>query len=90
MGTTYYTSTPITTATTTLIKTGQGVFGGIEVFGGTTGTITVYDNTAASGKKLADFDTTNAISPTYMQQAGFSRGLTVVTSAATKINVLWK
>ena len=90
MGNTIYTSTPITTATTTVIKTGQGQYGGIEVLGGTTGTITVYDNTSATGKKLADFDTTNAINPTYIQNSGFSVGLTVVTSAATKINVLWK
>lgn len=90
MGNTIYTSTPITTATTTLIKTGQGIFGGVEVLGGTTGTIKVYDNTSGSGKLLADFDTTNTINPTYAQNAGFSIGLTVVTSAATKVNILWK
>jgi len=90
MGNTIFNSTPITTATTTLIKTGQGIFGGIEVFGGLTGTITVYDGVTATGTKLADFDTTVAISPTYIQNSGFKVGLTVVTSAATKINVLWK
>lgn len=90
MGNTLYNATPITTAATTVIKTGRGTFGGIQVQGGLTGTITVYDNTSAAGKVLANFDTTVAISPTYEFHAGFSVGLTVVTSAATKITVLWK
>jgi hypothetical protein len=90
MGDTRYNSTPITTATTTVVKTGTGIFGGIQVQGGTTGTITVYDNTSASGKVIANFDTTVAIAPTYMFNTGVSIGITVVTSAATKITVLWK
>jgi hypothetical protein len=90
MGQIKYNSTPITTAATTVVKTGTGVFGGIQVQGGTTGTITVYDNTSAAGKVIANFDTTLAIAPTYMFETGVSIGITVVTSAATKITVLWK
>lgn len=90
MGLNRYNSTPITTATTTLVKTGTGTFGGIQVQGGTTGTVTVYDALSATGKQIATFDTTNAIAPTYMFNTGVSIGITVVTSAATKITVLWK
>lgn len=89
MGNTIYNGTPISTATTTLIKKGQGVFGGIVVQGGATGTIIVYDNIAASGKIIASFDTTVALAQ-YPFDEAFSIGCTVVTSAATKITVRWK
>lgn len=80
------TSTYIITATTTTIKTGAGVLHSITVEGGTAGTITVYDNTAASGTKLADFSSTNALA-TYLLDVAFATGLTVVTSAATSLTV---
>jgi len=51
----------IATATTTTIKSGAGFLHRITVSGGTTGAIIVYDNTAASGTKIIDFDTTNAL-----------------------------
>ena len=90
MGNTIFNNTPITTAATTLIKTGQGIFGGFDVQGGLTGTITVYDNIVASGKVIANYDTTNAIAPPYEYNTAFTIGCTVVTSAATKLTVLWK
>ena len=81
--------TAISTATTTVIRTGAGVLDRIIVTGGTTGTIVIYDNVAASGTKIADFDTTNALA-NYVFNAAFATGLTIITSAATKITVIWR
>lgn len=79
-------ATYISTATTTVVKTGAGLLHTITVQGGTTGTIIGYDNTAASGTILFSFDTTVALA-TYTFDVSFAVGLTVVTSAATKLTV---
>jgi hypothetical protein len=81
------TPTYISTATTTTCKSGSGVLGRIVVQGGTTGTIIIYDNTAGSGTIIASFDTTNALA-SYVFNASFATGCTVVTGAATKLTVL--
>lgn len=79
-------ATYISTATTTVVKTGAGLLHTIVVQGGTTGTIIGYDNTAASGTILFSFDTTVALA-TYTFDISFAIGLTVVTSANTKLTV---
>lgn len=79
-------ATYISTATTTVCKTGAGLLHTITVTGGTAGTIVVYDNTAASGTILASFSSTNALA-TYTFNVSFSIGLTVVTSAATLVTI---
>ena len=79
-------ATYISTATTNVVKTGAGLLHTIVVQGGTTGTIIGYDNTAASGTILFSFDTTVALA-TYTFDVSFAVGLTVVTSAATKLTV---
>jgi hypothetical protein len=84
-----YSYATITTATTTTVKSGAGFLHRIVVTGGTTGTIVIYDNTAASGTKIADFDTTNAIA-SYEFNVSYTTGLTIVTSAATKITVSYR
>lgn len=81
-----HTSTYISTATTTTIKTGAGILHTITVNGGTAGTVIVYDNTAGSGTIIASFDSTNALA-TYTLNVAFTTGLTIVTGAATKITV---
>lgn len=81
-----FTPTYISTATTTNIKTGTGLLHTLVVQGGTAGSIIVYDNTAASGTILASFDSTNALQ-TYTFDCTLNIGLTVVTSAATKLTV---
>lgn len=82
-------STYISTATTTTIKTGAGLLHTIVVNGGTAGTIIVYDNTAASGTIIASFDSTNALA-TYILNAKFTTGLTIITAAATKLTVTYR
>lgn len=79
----------ISTATTTTVKTGAGHLHSVVVNGGTAGTIIGYDNTAASGTILFSFDSTNALN-TYMFDVAFSTGLTIITSAATKLSVSYR
>ena len=79
----------ISTAATTTVKSGAGFFHLMTVGGGTAGTIIIYDNTVASGDIIASFDSTNAIA-TYGFNISFSTGLTIVTSAATKLTVSYR
>lgn len=81
--------TYISTATTTTVKSGSGFLHTITVNGGTAGTIICYDNTAGSGTIIASFDSTNALN-TYQFNVSFGTGLTIVTSAATKITVAYR
>lgn len=80
--------TPISTGTTTLVCTGACTLNGIVVTGGTTGTIKIYDALTATGTPKYDFDTTNTIA-SYTMNASFATGITIVTSAATKLSVSW-
>lgn len=89
MADTYFNSTLISTATTTLVKTGKGVLGSLIVNGGTAGTIKIYDGIDATGTLIADFDSTNALN-TYKFNRGVKVGICVVTGAATKATVTWK
>lgn len=80
------TGTYISTATTTVVKTGAWVLHTLVVQWGTAGTIIGYDNTAASGDIVFSFDSTNALN-TYTFNRELAIGLTIVTSAATKLTV---
>ena len=79
-------TTAITTATTTLVKSGAGVVGSISNAGSaTTGTITVYDSLTASGKKL--WSGTVALGGVVALGMPCAIGITVVTAAADTIAV---
>lgn len=86
--------TNIAGAATTVIKTGPGVLIGIQVNKAVaSGVITVYDNTAGSGTKIATI--TNPATLLHSQieleyEVKFSTGLTIVTSAADDITVIWR
>lgn len=80
--------TSISTGVTTLVATGTCTLHTITVTGGTTGTIKVYDALTATGTAKIDFDTTNALA-TYTFDIAFATGMTIVTSAATKLTVSW-
>ena len=86
----------ISTATTTVIPCGPGVFGGVNVVtAGTGSAITIYDNTAASGNLLAPAAaaTTAVGQPAnvFLPPTGIAlqKGLTIVTtgSPAAVVNV---
>lgn len=78
--------TRITTATTTLVKTGAGIMAGIFVEAALTGTVTVYDALTAVGTPpwILPAGTVAGFHPFPWQ---FGVGCTVVTSAADRISV---
>lgn len=87
-----YTYNAISTATTTLVKTGAGFVHTISIVGGTLGAITVYDNTTATGTAIIPTFTPTATlpCPPIILDASFATGLTIVTAAATIIVVSYR
>ena len=79
----------ITTATTTTVKTGSGFLHAIVVNTTAAGTITIYDNTAASGNKIGTMAASIGQN-TYFYNVQFATGLTVVTAAASDITVSYR
>jgi len=78
----------ITTATTTVVKSGPGVLFGIVVNGTAAGTITIYDNTAGSGNLIGTLKA-SITEGLYSFGCRFSTGLTIVTAAASNITVIY-
>lgn len=78
----------IKTATTTTVKTGAGVLHKIVINTTTAFTITVYDNTTATGTTIA----TIAASATgvFIYDLAFTTGLTIVTGGASDITVTYR
>lgn len=72
----------ISTATTTVVKTGAGHLNSLRCVGGTLGNVTVYANTAGSGTVLLPTVTPIA-GGILLTDIDFATGLTVVTAAAT-------
>ena len=81
-------STTISTASTTVCHSQKGKLVGVVVTGGTAGTIKFYDHASAATNLIVDFDSTNALKDYNFYGMNFENGLTVVTGAATKLNVL--
>lgn len=92
--TTTFNKVNITTATTTTPKSGGGAFYGIIINKAVAaGTIDIYDNTAASGTKIGQitFGATITGEPTQLlYSASLSTGLTLVTSAAFDLTVMYQ
>lgn len=87
--------TNITTATTTTVKSGSGNLMSIIVNKATTtGTVTIYDNTAGSGTKIGTITYGAAllsdppIAAEY--ECRFNTGLTIVTTGTNDITVIWR
>lgn len=78
----------ISTATTTTVKSGTGTLQRIVVNSTAAGAITVYDNTAGSGTKIATLKASIG-EGTYTFGATFNKGLTIVTAAASDITVIY-
>lgn len=81
-----YSGAYISSATTTVVKSGAGVLGKITLTETAAGTITIYDNTAGSGTVIAVLKAAIA-EGTYVFDRGFTNGLTIVTAAASKLSV---
>lgn len=82
-------STYISTATTTTVKSGKGRLARINITETAAGTITIYDNTAASGTVLGVFKASVAEN-CYEFNIRFQTGLTIVTAGASKLTVVWE
>lgn len=81
-----YSATNITTATTTTVKSGAGIFRGLIVnTGGASSTAAVYDSLTGSGTLLGTFSTATQVSLT--PDIAFTTGLTVVTANGTPANI---
>lgn len=78
----------ITTNTTTTVKSGPGYLHTVTINtkGATANVLTIYDNTAGSGTKIATLDTTGG-SQTFEFDVGFATGLTIVTATGTAADV---
>lgn len=73
----------IKTNTTTVVKTGAGLLHWVTINNaGTAETITIYDNTAASGT-LISTHTAPAQGAIYEYDIAFTNGLTIVTAGTT-------
>jgi len=79
----------ITSATTTNVVSGPGVLKSITVNTTAAGTITIYDNTSATGTKIGTLKSSVA-EGTYDFSAAFTTGLTIVTGAASDITVSYR
>ena len=79
----------ITTATTTVVKSGPGILYAIMINLTAAGTITIFDNTSASGNKIG---TIKASMPEGMYNytgLNFTTGLTIVTGAASDVTIIY-
>lgn len=85
--------TNITTATTTVVKSGEGILRRLIINSPVaTGVVTIYDNTSATGAKIATIlnPAGIAVNPVTVEyNVKFSTGLTIVTSAVDNITVVW-
>lgn len=85
----------ITTATTTVVKSGAGILHKIIINTHVaSATITIFDNTAGSGTKIGTITLPSTITsddPTSLAyDLGFSTGLTLVTSGTTDLTVVYR
>ena len=76
----------VASATTTVVASGPAVLHNVTVNSTAAGTITIYDNTAASGTKIATLKASVA-EGSYRFNVRCRTGLTVVTAAASDITV---
>lgn len=88
-----YTYTHISTAATTMVKSGAGVLHLINVgtLGTVASTVTIYDNTAGSGTVIGVINSLT-LSGGFPYDVAFSTGLTIVTTgtAAPDVTVSWR
>lgn len=78
----------IASATTTQVKSGGGTLRAIIVNLTAAGAITIYDNTASSGTKIATLKASIG-EGVYTFNVNFSVGLRVVTAAASDVTVVF-
>ena len=85
---TTFNKTPISTATTTLVKTGRGKLHTITVGETAAGAISVYDALTETGTAFIVLKASIA-EQTFVFDVQFNTGLTIVTAAASKLTVAY-
>jgi hypothetical protein len=80
----------IASATTTVVKTGAGILRSIVINTTAAAAITIYDNTAGSGNKIATIAASPAIGSVFEFHCAFNTGLTIVTAGASDITVAFR
>jgi hypothetical protein len=80
----------IASATTTVVKSGAGVLKSIVINTTAAAAITIYDNTAGSGTKIATIAASPAIGSVFEYCVAFNTGLTIVTAGASDITVAFR
>lgn len=80
----------IASATTTTVKSGAGFLHCLTINTTAAGAITIYDNTAGSGTKIATIAASPVIGSTFKFDVSFGTGLTIVTAAASDITVSYR
>ncbi len=80
-------------AATTLVRTGGGTLKGLTINKAVaSGVITIYDEVTATGTKIATITNPGTLIQSFANfpfDVKFSIGLTIVTSAADDITVIW-
>lgn len=83
----------IVAAATTVVKSGPGTLKRITINKAVAnGVITIYDNTAASGTKIATITNPATLLQSYgyiEMDVRFTTGLTIVTSSTDDITAVW-
>ena len=79
----------ISTATTTVVKSGPGFLHSITIGETAAGAITIYDNTAGSGTVIQVLKASIA-EQTFVFNVSFAVGLTIVTAGASKLSVSYR
>jgi hypothetical protein len=86
-------ATNIAAAATTVVKSGPGILKKIIVNAATaSGVITIYDNTAASGTKIATITHPGTLLQNQYElefECECATGITVVTSGNDNVTVVW-
>ena len=77
----------ISTATTTLVKTGAGVLHNIVINTTSAGAITVYDGIDNTGAVIGIIAASAPVGSNFKYGVGFKTGLTIVTAGASDITV---
>ena len=72
-----------------VVKTGNGLLHAIIINAKAAGTLTVYDNTAGSGTKIATF-ASNAPEGTYTFNLKFATALYVIPAAAVNVTYIYR
>jgi hypothetical protein len=82
-----YNSRTITTQTTTLVKSGQGVLHALDFTAVANGTITIYDALTATGTPIRTITSPGTVTQNEVNKIldiTFSTGLTIVTGVANQ------